>query len=365
MIYLDNAATSFFKPESTIKKVVEYLHSPGNPGRGVNIQSLNASSIVLDARMKVAKFFDFDDFTRVIWTSGITESLNVVIKGLIKKEDHVITTYLEHNSALRPLYKVGCELSITDGTIDEIKKCIKKNTKAIILNHISNVTGEIEDLYEIGRFAKENKLLFIVDTAQSAGHIKISIKDMNISVLCFTGHKGLLSMQGIGGIVINTDKFIEPLKVGGTGIKTFEKEAPLEYPEHLEAGTLNLPGIVSINSSIDYINEYGIENINQYEMKLKNKFYEFLSNEKKIKILENKNKKATAIVSFIVDGIDSNFIGDYLSNEYKIAIRTGGQCAPLVHEHFKISQSARVSFGLNNKEEDVDILISALKEIIC
>lgn len=363
MIYLDNSATSYFKPEKTIEVITKYLKSPGNPGRGVNKASVGSASLVFDTRMKIANFFNVPDFSKVVFTSGITESLNTVISGIIKKDDYIITTYLEHNSTLRPLYKTSCELSITDGSVEEIEKSIKENTKAVVVNHVSNVTGEVQDIEKIGELCKEKNILFIVDAAQSAGVLPIDIVKNNISILCFTGHKGLMGMQGIGGMVLNTNMYIEPLKCGGTGIHSFAKEQPKEYPAHLEAGTLNVPGIISLNASIDYINEYGIDNIFKHEMELKQKLIEYLKSRKDISIYENLDRKSVGVVSFNIKDKDAAYIGDYLSEEYDICVRTGAHCAPLVMKHYDIDSSVRVSFGLNNKLSDVDVLIDALEKI--
>ncbi|MBQ0065498.1 MAG: aminotransferase class V-fold PLP-dependent enzyme, partial [Firmicutes bacterium] len=251
MIYVDNAATSYYKPECVKKGIMDYLSHPGNPGRGSHFSSLDASRIVFNTRLLIQEYFDAPSFEKVIFTSGITESLNIVLQGLIHKEDHVITSYLEHNSVLRPLYKSGCELSITDGTAESIEKEIKDNTKAVVINHASNVTGEVQDIRSIGKLCRENHILFIVDSAQSAGVLPISMKEDYIDVLCFTGHKGLLGIQGIGGFCFG-DVDIPSFKVGGSGIHSFSKEHPQEYPTRLEAGTLNVPGIVSLQESIAF-----------------------------------------------------------------------------------------------------------------
>lgn len=361
MIYLDNAATSYFKPQIVIDNVANYLKSPGNPGRGVNKISVASSSIVLDTRMKIASFFNFDDFSKVIFTSGITESLNTIINGVVEKEDHVITTILEHNSSLRPLYHKKCNVSFCNGDISEIKKSVKKNTKAVIINHASNVTGEVQDIETIGKWCRQNNLIFIVDAAQTAGVIPIDVKKMCIDILCFTGHKGLLGMQGVGGMIVNTDTYIEPLKFGGTGVQSFCKKQPNEYPNHLEAGTLNVPGIVSLNSSIDYINEKGIENIYNHEISLRKKIYDYLQSKNHIEIYENKNKEAIGVLSFNIKNVDAAYVGDYLSNECDICVRTGAHCAPLVLKHYNIESTIRVSVGLNNTEKDIDMLIDAIE----
>ncbi|MDO5329579.1 MAG: aminotransferase class V-fold PLP-dependent enzyme [Coriobacteriia bacterium] len=364
MIYFDNSATTMFKPDSVIDRVTDYLKHSGNPGRGVNAASLYSGSIVYDTRVKVAEFFHFNDPSRVIFTSGVTESLNTVINSVVSSNDHVVISYLEHNSVLRPLYHSGCSISVTDGSIKEISKKIQKNTKCVIINHCSNVTGEIQDLKAIGNFCKDKSILFIVDCAQSAGIVDIDVVENNIDILAFTGHKAMLGMQGIGGILVNSHIKIEPLKRGGTGIHSFDKDMPEKYPEHLEAGTLNVPGIVSINAGIDYINDYGVENIYSHELSLRNYLLSYLATRKNVSVYKNDNKSAIGVVSFNFNDVDSAKLSDYLSTQHNIAIRSGAHCAPLALKHYNIESCARISFGINNTKKEIDILISALDQFV-
>ena len=334
MIYVDNAAPSFYKPQAMIEAVSDYLRHPGNPDRGTNQMAMDASRMVLDTRLKLAEFFDCD-FRHVIFTSGITESLNTVIQGLIRETDHVITTYMEHNSVLRPLYRIGCELSVCDGSLSEVTKAVKNNTKAVIMNHVSNVTGEINPIREIGEFCQKNGLIFIVDTAQSAGVLPISMKEDNISILCFTGHKGLLGMQGVGGICINGDFPIRPLKVGGSGFRSFDREHPSQYPSALEAGTLNVPGIISLNKSLDDIRQRGMDSILKHEQELAEEFRSRISTSDRVIVYRNPEKEHVGIVSINLKELDAGYVSDRLSYEYQIATRAGAHCAPLVHEHYQ------------------------------
>lgn len=363
MIYLNNAATSFYKPQTVIDNVTAYLSKPGNPGRGVNEASIKSGSIVYETREKIANFFHFDKPENIIFTSGVTESTNTIVNAVISKNDHVITSYFDHNATLRPLYHSGCDLSITDGSLEEISQNLRPNTKAVFLNHCSNVTGEIQDIEAIGQFCKKHNLFFYVDCAQSAGIIDIDIKKCNINVLGFTGHKGLMGIQGIGGYIINCDVFLEPLKRGGTGVHSFDKDMPQNYPERMEAGTINVPGIVSLNASIDYINDYGLTNIFNYEIRLRQKLLDYFAKKKNVTVYKNDKKQSIGIVAFNYDGVDAAKICDYLSNNYDIAIRSGAHCAPLVLEHYGLESCARVSFGLNNTDDDVNFLISALDKI--
>ena len=360
MKYFDNAATSFYKPEGVVAAITDYLKAPGNPDRGVNEASVRAGMIVFDVRTKIAGFFGLKDFRKCVFTSGITESLNTVIGGLIDSSDHVVTTYLEHNSALRPLYRTGCALSITDGSLMEIKKAIRKNTKAIVVNHASNVTGEILELSEIGKLCRENGILLIVDSAQSAGIVPIDMTNDNIDILLWTAHRGLRGIQGLGGIIVNCDSDIRPLKVGGSGVKSFDKVHPSEYPTKLEAGTLNIPGIAAIGASLDYVKSR-ISHIRSHEMGLLSRLLDYLRNRNDVTVYRNDSRQSCGLVSFNIAGKDAASVSDYMSVKFGICVRSGAMCAPLVMEHYGIPSCVRVSFGLNNTQEDTDVLIEALE----
>lgn len=363
MIYVDNAATSYDKPQCVRDAVCEYLKHPGNPHRGSHHAAMDASRLVLDTRIQLAQLFDCQ-FQHIIFTSGITESLNIVIKGLFHQQDHIITTYLEHNSVLRPLYQLDCELSICHPTLENIQQQIKPHTKAIIMNHVSNVTGEINDIKTIGKWAHQHHLLFIVDCAQSAGLLPLSMKENSIDILCFTGHKGLLAMQGIGGIALAKDFSIKPLKVGGSGTLSFQKEHPTSYPTRLEAGTLNVPGIVSLHASLQYIEERGMDNILKHELSLADAFYQKIKTIPGIHIYRETQKSYVGIISFNIEGQDASYISDLLSQKYDIETRAGAHCAPLVHQHYHTDSMVRMSFGLNNTMKDVEACVHAIKDIV-
>ena len=362
MIYFDNAATTYFKCDAVKKGVMAYLDNPGNPDRGSHSSSLNASRMVLRTRMKLAKFFGCKDMEKVIFTSGLTQSLNTVIQGIVQQEDHVITTIYEHNSVLRPLYRIGCDLDCIED-VHCIESYIKENTKVIIVNHVSNVTGEINDIHFVGEICYKHNILFIVDTGQSAGHIPVSMQDDHIDIVCFSGHKGLMGIQGIGGICINTDVDIQPLMVGGSGIDSFNKEHPTMYPTRLEAGTLNVPGIISLYYALDYIDEIGLDTIYAHEKELENYLLIQLQNINQITVYREK-EDTIGVVSFNVKGMDAAIVSDKLSHVYEICTRSGAHCAPLVHKHYGTESMVRISFGLQNTKDEVDILIKGLKEII-
>ena len=374
MIYLDNAATTMKKPQCVIDAVVAAMSHMGNAGRGATSAALDASRVIYDTREKLSDLFNLQNPSRVAFTCNSTESLNTAIKGILSSGDHAITTALEHNSVLRPLYDLqakGMELSIVDcdenGNIDynDFEKLIKENTKAIVCTHASNLVGNVLDVKKIGSIAKKHNLIFIVDASQSAGVFPIDMQDMNIDILCFTGHKGLLGPQGTGGICVREGIDVRPLKVGGSGVNTFSKEQPVEMPTHLEAGTLNGHAIAGLNAALDYLKEEGIDNIQKREEELMFRFYNGIKDIKDIKIFGNFENKRAAIVTFNVGDIDSAAFSDELSFAYDISTRAGAHCAPLMHKAMNtVEQGAvRFSFSHYNTEEEIDTAIKAVKDI--
>ena len=379
MIYLDNAATTLIKPKCVIESVMNAFSYMGNSGRGVHNSTLKASETIYSCREKIAKFFNVSDVSRVIFTSNITESLNIVINGLIDSGDHVITTCMEHNSVLRPLYRLEKEKNVEISFIkidkngnllyDEIEKSIKDNTRCIITTFASNVTGNVVDVKKISDIAHKHNLIYIVDAAQAAGSIPIDIESLSIDILCFTGHKGLFGPQGTGGICFKNNIQIRPFKVGGSGVKTFSKEQPNNFPTLLEAGTLNGHGIVGLSSAIDFINEIGIVNIHKKEVELMKRFYYGINNIDGIKIYGEFSKdyidEKVAIVTFNIKNVDSGEVSMVLQDKYDIATRSGAHCAPLLHESFgtKEQGAVRFSFSYFNTIEEVDVAIEAIKSI--
>lgn len=375
MIYFDNAATTLHKPQEVIDAVIKAMTSMGNAGRGNTSASMEASHIIFDTRENLAKLFNIKDSSRIAFTCNSTEALNIAIKGSLTTGDHVITTMLEHNSVLRPLYEMenkGVELSIIQAdklgniSYDEIQSLIKNNTKSIVCTHGSNLTGNLVDIEKIGKICKEHNLLFIVDVSQTAGVFPIDVKKMNIDILCFTGHKSLLGPQGTGGIFVKEGIDVTPLKSGGTGILTYSKTQPLIMPTHLEAGTLNGHGIAGLNAGIEFINKIGMKKIREKEENLMWRFYNKVKELPHIKIYGDFSKKERCpIVTLNIDNYDSGDIAEELLN-YGVATRAGGHCAPLMHEALgTIKQGAvRFSFGYFNTEEEVDEVIKIIKNII-
>jgi cysteine desulfurase family protein len=381
MIYFDNAATTLKKPQSVIDAVTFALTSYGNSGRGAYKSALDSGRMIYETRVKLAKFFGSNDPSKVIFTYNATESLNTVLFGLLHSGDHVISTVTEHNSVLRPLYKLSNErevsydfVGINDRGVlkyEEFKRYIKENTKAIVVNHVSNVTGEVANLHYISKVAKENNIYLIVDASQSAGNIKIDMEETGIDILCFTGHKSLFGPGGTGGIVINEDIDLDTFKVGGSGIQSFNKEQPKEYPTRLEAGTLNIHGIAGLSAGIDFINESGIENIHEKEMQLLKQFYMGIKDIENIRIYLNSEAVADndffhgGILSLNMGKLSSGEISDILATEYNIATRPGAHCAPLMHNALGTADTGvvRFSFSYFNTPQEIETAIFALKEL--
>lgn len=377
MIYFDNAATTFQKPKEVAIAVYNAINNFGNASRGAYELSLKSERIILSTREKLANLFNVDSPNLIAFTNNSTEALNIAIKGLVNKNDHIITTSLEHNSVLRPIYemeKIGTEVTIIKanikGDIDysNIESSVKENTKAIICTHASNVTGNILDISLIGKISKKYKLIFILDASQTAGCIPIDMKNNCIDILCFTGHKGLMGPQGTGGLCIRKDLYIKPLKTGGSGIQSYSKTHPENMPIRLEAGTLNGHGIAGLNAALEFIENETIEKIMKHERKLSHYFYDSIKYIENITFYGNyETDNRVAIVSLNIGEIDSARISDILANNYNIATRCGTHCAPLMHESLgTIKQGiVRFSFSYFNTIEEIEKGIEAMKKIIC
>lgn len=376
MIYFDNAATTLHKPPEVIEAVVHAMTTSGNASRGTHTGSLAASRTVYETRKKIADFFHCSRADHVIFTSNSTEALNIAICGTLGKGDHIISTDLEHNSVLRPLYHLeeqGASLTFLSANkkgcidYDDFKRSIKPNTKAIVCTHASNLTGNVLDIERIGHIAKAHNLLFIVDASQSAGCIEINMENMNIDILCFTGHKGLLGPQGTGGLCIHESVEIRPFKRGGSGIHSYEKGQPQAYPARLEAGTLNSHGIAGLCAAINYINTITIPVIAKKEQELLWHFYKGICNIPEIHIYGDfDTKERAAILSLNIEGYDSGTVSDLLSQEYDIATRPGAHCAPRMHQALGTTETGAVRFSFSsfNTMEEVEIAIQALKELV-
>lgn len=375
MIYFDNAATSLHKPETVIKAVTEAMTSLGNASRGAHSAALGSNRMVYETRELLAELFHIDDPSRIAFTMNATESLNIAIAGIFRPEDHVITTVLEHNSVLRPLYRMeesGTEVSFLQAdkkgniSYEELENAIRPNTRAVICTHASNLTGNVLDLEKIGEICEKHRLLFLVDASQTAGIIPIDVRKMKISVLCFTGHKGLLGPQGTGGIYVAPEINIRPLIVGGSGVQSYLKTQPDEMPARLEAGTLNAHGIAGLHAALSYIIEKGVEQIYQEEHEKTDYFYRMIRNIPDIHIYGDPEAELHApIIALNIGDYDSAQVADELMEAYGIAIRAGAHCAPLMHQALGTQKqgAVRFSFSQFNTREELDAGIQALREL--
>jgi cysteine desulfurase family protein len=379
LIYLDNSATSFPKPEIVYEFMDSFYRTHGvSPGRSGFDAAIETEEIVQNTRKMLTGFFNGDDPNRLTFSYNASDSLNMILMGLAEKGDHVVTTKLEHNSVLRPLHHLELNgvIEVTHipfdkhGYIhpDDIKKAIKKNTKMVVVNHGSNVIGTVQAIADIGKICKEAGVCFVVDASQSAGAIPIDMKAMGIDALAFTGHKCLMGPTGIGGSYIMEDLPIKGTRFGGTGVRSAQKTHLTEFPYRMECGTLNTIGVAGLYAGTKWVLEQGIEKLHAQEMAL----WEKLKNG--VKDIENITlycadgpANRNAVLSMNIDKFDSGDVGTLLDVDYDIACRTGLQCAPLVHEGIgtiDIHGTVRLSIGPFNTEAHIDAAIEALKDIV-
>ena len=378
-IYLDNASTSFPKAPTVATAMSDYITNRGiNINRGSYALAYDVEDIIYTTRQRLNTLFNGHDPSHVIFTQNVTMSLNIVIKGLLKAGDHVLVSSMEHNAVMRPLTQL-LDKDITFDTIpcdstgyiqmESIEPLIRPNTVALIINHASNVCGTIQPLESIGPICKAHNLQFIVDTAQTAGVIPIDVKACHIDALCFTGHKGLLGPQGIGGIILTKEmaQNLTPLIAGGTGSFSHLETMPTHMPDAFEAGTLNLPGIIGLNEGLAYIESQGMENIHNHELVLTQSFLEGLQSINGINIVGKQNiQDRTAVVSITIDGMDPANIAYELESTYHIMTRVGLHCAPRAHQTLGTypEGTVRFSFGYANTHKDVESALSALHKIV-
>lgn len=375
MIYLDNAATTFPKPDVVYDAVMDCMKNYcANPGRAGHRLSLRAGREIYDTRENLAKLFNIDNPMNIIFTSNATESLNLAIKGLLKTGDHVITTSMEHNSVIRPimaLEKIGVENTIVDCNeegfldINDLEKAIKPNTKLIVTTHASNVFGTLIDIKEVGLVAKKNNITYLVDASQTAGVYDIDVKNMNIDILATAGHKSLLGPQGVGILYIKEEIDLDTLKEGGTGSQSEYLFQPQMLPDKYESGTHNTPAIAGLNAGVKYILD-NMDNIRRKEEELCEYMLSRLDEIKDIKIYGTKDiKKRVPVISINIADVDSGEITFILDSKYDIATRSGLHCSPLAHKTVgTIKQgTVRFSIGYFNTKDDIDRVIDALKKI--
>lgn len=373
MIYLDNAATSRPKPPGVAEAVVAAMQSYGNCGRGVHEDALTAARTVFEVREKIARFFGCPRADHVVFTPNSTMALNMAISGLLEPGDHVISTDLEHNSVLRPLYRLreqGVEVNFvsanTNGQIDDegFENLLRPNTKAVVCTHASNLTGDLVDITRVGAFCHAHKLRFIVDASQTAGVFPINMDAQHIDVVCFTGHKSLLGPQGTGGLCIRDGIEIRPFAVGGTGVQSYLETQPEQYPTRLEAGTLNSHGLAGLSAALDFIEETGIDAIRAHETALAKRFYEAVRDIPGIRIYGNFSLAERApIVTLNLGDWDSAEVSDMLAERFGIATRPGAHCAPRLHRALGTAEQGAVRFSWSyfNTLEETDAAAEAVR----
>ena len=352
-IYLDNAATSFPKPKEVATAVYDFMVNNGtSSGRGSYKKAMQSDYIVYECRKLIGKLFNFDNPKKVVFTSNVTDSLNIAMRGILKENDHVITSSLEHNAVWRCLKTLERDINIKIDTVEcskdgitnpqDIKKYIKKDTALIVFTQASNVLGTIQPIREIGAIARDHNIPFLVDSAQSAGAMKIDVKEDNIDILAFTGHKSLLGPMGTGGLIINTDIDIKPLKAGGTGGDSAYEYQPDYYPNHLETGTSNVSGIAGLREAIKFLNKEGIEIYGPKDC-----------------------EKMLSVISFNIKDKRPEDVGSILDQKYDIMLRAGLHCAPTAHSVIGTKErgTLRIGLGYFNEKEDIDKLVEALNNL--
>ena len=376
MIYLDNAATTFPKPEAVYNAMMDCMKNYcANPGRAGHKLAMKAAREIYDTRENIAKLFNIDNPMNIVFTNNATDSLNLAIKGVVNKGDHIITTSMEHNSVIRPikaLEKVGVENTIVQCddqgflNIDDLEKAIKPNTKLIVTTHASNVCGTLIDIKSISEIANKHNILYLIDASQTVGVYDIDLKDIKADMLAAPGHKGLLGPQGTGILYIREGLNIGILKEGGTGSRSEDLFQPDLFPDKYESGTHNTPGIVGLNEGVKFIFKEGIDKIKEHEEELCKYMLERLEEVPNIKIYGPKDaNKRASVISINIGNMDSGEITFLLDSEYDIATRSGIHCAPLAHKTLgTLEQGAvRFSIGYFNTKEEIDKAINALKEI--
>ncbi len=378
LIYLDNGATSFPKPEQVYSYMDSFYRNNGvNPGRSGYDLSIETGNIIESTRELLTDYFNGRNPKRLVFSLNSTDALNIAISGLLEPSDHVITTTLEHNSVLRPLYHMAQHNSVrvdhipfdSKGFVDpeDFKAKIRKNTKLVVLNHASNVLGTVQPAKQIGKLCRENGIVFLIDASQTAGKIPVDTEELNVDVVAFTGHKSLLGPVGVGGLYVGENIEIKHTRAGGTGVRSAVRSHLDEYPYRLEYGTMNSLGIAGLYAGIKWLNKKGIHKIHLNEMKLVKQFRDGLNCiDNVITYCQDDLTDHIGVISFNIKGFEAVNTGTILDGDYNIACRTGLQCAPLVHEQIgtdSINGTVRMGFGPFNTAEHVEKALAAIREI--
>ena len=369
MIYLDNAATTLQKPPEVGQAMLAALQTAGNPGRGAHEPTLHAARLVYGAREALAELFHAESPACIAFTANATQALNTALCGLLAPGDHVLTTVCEHNSVLRPLYRLraqGVQVEFVgvdaQGNLcyEQFAQRLRPNTKAIVVTHASNVTGCVTDLVRVSAFAKAHGLWMIVDAAQTAGARPIDVQELGLDVLCFTGHKALLGPQGTGGLYVRPGLQVAPLVVGGSGVHSFAEAHPSEMPTALEAGTLNVPGLAGLEAGVRWLLQQGVETLCAKETALARLFYENIQGVPGVVVYGGCTAEPHApIVSLNLAGEDSARVADALWEDYGICVRAGAHCAPLMHKALGTVEQGAVRFSFSHQNTVQEALAAA------
>jgi cysteine desulfurase/selenocysteine lyase len=378
LVYLDNAATSFPKPEETYVAMDSFYRTHGvNPGRSGYDLCMEAGQVVDDTRRLLTRLFNGTDHNRLVFAYNSTDALNLALFGLLGPGDHAITTHLEHNSVLRPLHHLSLDHGVEVDHVpfdaagfvdpDEIRKRFRKNTKVVAINHASNVIGTVQPIAEIGRLCGEHGALLVVDSSQSAGKIPIDVQAMNIAVVCFTGHKSLFGPTGIGGMYVREGVEIRQTRAGGTGVRSAQRRHLEEYPFRMEYGTVNTVGVAGLSAGVKWVLAQGADRIHHHEMKLVTMLRDGLRAVPGVTMYcQDDLADHIAVLMFNVDGLEAGETGTMLDVDHDIACRTGLHCAPLVHEQLgtdRIHGGVRFGVGPFNTEQQIEKAVAAVAEI--
>lgn len=371
MIYLDNPATSIKKPKEVIRAMYyNTLNYSVNTGRGTHPASLRGAVGIVNAQEEIAELFNISEPWRIAFTLNATYALNMAISGLLKKGDHAIITSMEHNSILRPIYKT-CDYTIVQANVKgeitpaDIEKAICPETRLIAITHGSNVCGTLMPIEEIGKIAEKYKIPLLLDVAQTAGIIPVDVEKMNVSLLAFSGHKGLMGPLGTGGLYVRDGIELSPLIVGGTGTRSKELTQPSDFPDMLHSGTINTPGIMTLAEAVRFVKRAGVENINNHEKSLAMELYSKLRNIRNVTVYGLESGERNGTVAFNISGLDSGTAADILSSDYQIATRGGYHCAYPAHKTLGTDASGaiRVGFGYFSTKKELEKLVLSVYKI--
>ncbi|MBK9797498.1 MAG: aminotransferase class V-fold PLP-dependent enzyme [Holophagaceae bacterium] len=379
MIYLDNGATSFPKPQEVYTRMDTFYRSAGvNPGRSGFDLCLEAGALVDDTRHLLCAFFGGTDPNRLVFGYNSTDALNLAIGGSLRPGDHVVTTHLEHNATLRPLWKLeqeGCPVDWVDfdatGYVDpqEVIARFRPDTRACVMNHASNVIGTVQDVATVGRACRERGIRFILDVSQSAGMVPVKMDELNADIVCFTGHKSLMGPMGIGGMYVREGVELRRTRAGGTGVKSAQRQHLDEYPYRMEYGTPNLPGIAGLQAGVTWVNQLGLTAIHRHEMALWTRLRDGLREIEGVTLYcaeDVPGRDRISVLSFNVDGLEAMDVGTMLDVDHNIACRTGLHCTPMVHEHLGtdvLHGAVRFGIGAFNREAHIEAAIEGVREI--